>query len=50
MTNDKEVAGTTTGESTVSFLADSLVGVLKKDYDDKEMRDERIKGKYEYDQ
>lgn len=33
-------------DKSVSFLTDSLVGVLKGDYDDKVLRAERIK-KYE---
>lgn len=33
-------------DKSVSFLTDSLVGVLKGDYDDKALRAERIK-KYE---
>lgn len=35
-------------DKSVSFLTDSLVGVLKGDYDDKALRTERIK-KYESD-
>lgn len=44
--NGKEVARLISHERTVSFLTDSLVGVLKGSYDDKEMRAERLK-KYE---
>lgn len=40
--NGKEVARMVSRESSVSFLSDSLRGVLKEDYDDKKMRAERI--------
>ncbi len=40
--NGKEVARMISREASVSFLTDSLTGVLKHDYDDKEMRAERI--------
>ena len=40
--NGKEAARLISRESSVSFLADSLRGVLKNDYDDKAMRAERI--------
>ncbi len=41
--NGKEVARLISHESSVSFLTDSLTGILKHDYDDKEIRAERIK-------
>lgn len=44
--NGKEVARLISRERTVSFLTDALVGVLKENYDDKAMREERAK-KYE---
>lgn len=40
--NGKEVARLISHESSVSFLTDSLTGVLKNDYDDKTIRKERI--------
>ena len=40
--NRKEVARLVSRESSVSFLTDSLTGVLKNDYDDKAIRAERI--------
>lgn len=44
--NGKEVARLISYEKSVSFLTDSLTGVLKGDYDDKDMRAEQMK-KYE---
>lgn len=44
--NGKEVARLVSHEKSVSFLTDSLVGILKGDYDDKEIRTERM-SKYE---
>lgn len=44
--NSKEVARLVSYEKSVSFLTDSLLGVLHKDYDDKEMKAERMR-KYE---
>lgn len=44
--NGKEVARLISRERTVSFLTDELLGVLKGDYDEKAMREERAK-KYE---
>ncbi|ADU23700.1 type II toxin-antitoxin system Phd/YefM family antitoxin [Ruminococcus albus] len=41
--NGKEVARLVSHKSTVSFLTDSLTGVLKNDYDEKEIRAERLK-------
>ena len=41
--NGKEIARLISHESAVSFLTDSLRGVLKQDYDDKTIRGERIK-------
>lgn len=32
----------TEGEATISFLTDSLIGILKKDYDDKMITQERM--------
>lgn len=40
--NGKEVARLISKEKTVSFLTDSLRGVLHADYDDKAIREERI--------
>ena len=44
--NGKEVARLISHEKTVSFLTDSIVGVLKNDYNDKEARTKQMK-KYE---
>lgn len=41
--NGKEVARLISHKSAISFLTDSLTGVLKNDYDDKAIRAERIK-------
>lgn len=40
--NGKEVARLVSHDKTVSFLTDSLRGVLKSDYDEKKLRAERI--------
>ena len=40
--NGKEVARLISHDASVSFLSDSLKGVLKHDYDEKAMRAERI--------
>ena len=40
--NGKEVARLISHDSSVSFLSDSLIGVLKNDFDDKLLRKERI--------
>ncbi len=40
--NGKEVARLISHESSVTFLTDSLTGILKNDYDDKAIRAERI--------
>ena len=40
--NGIEVARLISKERSISFLSDSLVGVLKNDYDEKEMKEERI--------
>lgn len=40
--NGKEVARLISHDSSVSFLTDSLTGVLKKDYDDKKISQERM--------
>lgn len=44
--NGKEIARLVSHDKSVSFLTDSLVGVLSGDYDDKAIRSERMK-KYE---
>lgn len=44
--NGKAVARMISNEKSISFLSDSLAGVLKGRYDDKNMRAERI-SKYE---
>lgn len=44
--NGKEMARLISHEKSVSFLTDSLIGVLKNDYDDKSVREERM-AKYE---
>lgn len=43
MKNGKEVARLISHKASVSFLSDSLVGVLANDYNDKDIREERIK-------
>lgn len=40
--NGKEVARMVSNTVAISFLSDSLVGVLKNDYNEKEMIQERI--------
>lgn len=40
--NGKEVARLISHKSGISFLTDSLTGVLKNDYNDKAIRTERI--------
>ena len=40
--NGKEVARLISHEASISFLTDSLTGVLKNDYDEKAVRAERI--------
>ena len=44
--NGLEMARLISRDKNVSFLSDSLVGVLKNDYDDKKMKAERM-SKYE---
>ena len=44
--NGKEVARLISHEKSISYLADSLVGVLKGNYDDKQIKAER-RAKYE---
>lgn len=44
--NGKEVARLISHEKSVSYLTDSLVGVLKSNYDEKQMKAERM-NKYE---
>lgn len=41
--NGAEVARLISKEKSVSFLTDSLTGILKNNYDEKAVRDERIK-------
>lgn len=43
--NGKEVARLVSQDKTVSFLTDSLCGVLKSDYNDKQIRAERIEAR-----
>ena len=43
MNNVKGVARLVSYDKSVSFLTDSLTGVLKNDYNEKESRTERIK-------
>ena len=43
MKNGKGVARLVSYDKSVSFLTDSLTGVLKNDYNEKESRTERIK-------
>lgn len=40
--NGKDASVTVSSQSSVSFLTDSLTGVLKKNYDDKKLRAESI--------
>lgn len=44
--NGAEVARLVSNEKSVSFLTDSLAGILKNNYDDKKIRTERMT-KYE---
>ena len=44
--NGKEVARLISHEKSVSYLTDSLVGVLKGNYDEKQLKAERM-SKYE---
>lgn len=44
--NGKEMARLISHDKSVSFLTDSLIGVLKNDYNDKAMKEERM-AKYE---
>ena len=46
MKNGKEVARLVSYDKSVSFLTDSLTGILNNDYNEKESRTERMK-KYE---
>ena len=46
MKNGKEVARLVSYDKSVSFLTDSLTGILKNDYNEKESRMDRMK-KYE---
>lgn len=45
--NGREVGRFIPKASTVSYLTDSLTGILKGNYDLKEAREERLKEKYE---
>lgn len=45
--NGKEVARLVSKAKTVSYLTDSLVGVLKHDYDDKAEKRAALEKKYE---
>ena len=44
--NGKEVGRVIPKDSTVSYLTDSLTGILKEDYDLNEVRDESMREKY----
>lgn len=44
--NGKEVGRFIPKDSTVSYLTDSLTGILKEDYDLNEVRDESMREKY----
>jgi len=46
MKNGKEVARLVSYNKSISFLTDSLIGVLKDDYNEKEVKMERVQ-KYE---
>ena len=46
MKNGKEIARLISNDKGVSFLSDALVGVLKNDYDDEKIKEDKIK-KYE---
>ena len=41
--NGKEIARLISHKASLEFLTDALTGVLKNDYDDKAIREERIK-------
>ena len=45
--NGKEVGRFIPKDAAVSYLTDSLTGILKGDYDMEQVREERLKGKYE---
>lgn len=45
--NGKEVGRFIPKDATVSYLTDSLTGVLKGDYEIEQAREERLKEKYE---
>lgn len=47
--NGKEVARLVSYNSSISFLTDSLIGVLKNDYDDKKINMERIESREMFD-
>ena len=44
--NGKEVARLVSNQKSISYLTDSLIGVLHNDYDEKAIKDERM-NKYE---
>lgn len=45
--NGKEVGRFVPKEATVSYLTDSLTGILKGDYELEQVKEERLKEKYE---
>lgn len=45
--NGKEVGRFVPKKETVSYLTDSLAGIIKGNYDQDEMRQERLREKYE---
>lgn len=45
--NGKEVGRFIPKDATVSYLTDSLTGILKGDYEIEQAREERLKEKYE---
>lgn len=45
--NGKEVGRFVPKDTAVSYLTDSLIGILKEDYDIEQVREERLKEKYE---
>lgn len=45
--NGKEVGRFVPKKETVSYLTDSLTGIIKGNYDQDEMRQERLREKYE---
>lgn len=47
MKNGKEVARLISRDAAVSFLSEEFLGLIKHDVDEKAMREERIRKKYE---